>query len=207
MKLNEILSAAGRYKKRLRVGRGTGSGQGKTAGRGTKGMGARAGARLRFNYEGGQNPLLARIPKRGFNNFNFRVEYQVVNVGDLERFEAGATIDPGMLAKARLIGDSGKPVKILADGDVTKKFTVVASKFSAGAIEKINKAGGQAQEPGGVPAKPPVVKAPVVKAVEVKAAPVEKASEGKPKAEKAAKKAKAPKPAAPGGEGAAGEGK
>jgi large subunit ribosomal protein L15 len=208
MKLNEILTAAGHHKKRMRVGRGTGSGKGKTSGRGTKGMGARAGARLRFNYEGGQNPLLARIPKRGFNNYNFRVEYQVVNVGDLERFEAGATIDPGTLAKANLIGDSVKPVKILADGDVTKKFTVVANKFSAVAIEKINKAGGQAQEPGGVPAKAPVVKAPVAKAPVVAAAPAEKAPQEKAKADKAsAKKAKAPKPAAPTGEGAAGDAK
>jgi large subunit ribosomal protein L15 len=148
MKLNDILTAAGKHKKRLRVGRGTGSGQGKTAGRGTKGMGARSGVKMRFNYEGGQNPILSRIPKRGFNNFNFRVEYQVVNVGDLERFDAGATVDPAALAKANLIGGPDKPVKILATGDLTKKLTVIAQRFSAAAAEKITKAGGQTQQLG-----------------------------------------------------------
>ena len=146
MRLDEILSTAGKHKRRLRVGRGTGSGQGKTAGRGTKGMGARAGARIRFNYEGGQNPVLARIPKRGFNNFNFRVEYQVVNVGDLERFDAGTKIDAAALSKAKLISDPCKPVKILADGDLTKKLTVVAQKFSAAAALKITNAGGETQQ-------------------------------------------------------------
>lgn len=146
MKLDDILKSAGKYPNRKRVGRGTGSGHGKTSGRGTKGRGARAGKTTRYGYEGGQNPLIARSPKRGFNNFNFRVEYQVVNVSDLERFDAGTKVDAAVLAQAKLIGDSKKPVKILGTGELTKSLTIVAGKFSATAAEKIAKAGGTVQE-------------------------------------------------------------
>jgi large subunit ribosomal protein L15 len=146
MKLDEILSAAGKHKRGKRVGRGTGSGHGKTSCRGTKGLGARAGSGVRLGYEGGSNPIIARSPKRGFNNYNFRVEYQVVNVSALERFESGATVDAAVLKQANLIPNAALPVKVLGEGELTKKLTVVAGKFSASAAEKIAKAGGTAQQ-------------------------------------------------------------
>jgi large subunit ribosomal protein L15 len=148
MRLDEILGRAGRYKARKRIGRGTGSGHGKTSGRGHKGMGARAGSGVRLGYEGGQNPVLARIPKRGFNNANFRTEYQIVNVGCLqEAFADGAQVDPAALEHAGLIDDAGRPVKVLGGGDLTKKLTVAAAKFSASAAQKITQAGGAVQVP------------------------------------------------------------
>ena len=146
MRLDEIMSSAGRSRPRKRIGRGIGSGHGKTSGRGHKGMGSRSGSRRRLGYEGGQNPVLARIPKRGFNNANFRKEFQIVNVANLERFEDGAKVDAKALAEARLIGDRGKPVKVLGNGELTKKLTVVASRFSASAAEKISQAGGTAEQ-------------------------------------------------------------
>ena len=135
MKLDEILSAAGKHKRRKRIGRGTGSGHGKTSGRGHKGYGARAGAKCRAGYEGGQSTIVSRIPKRGFNNFNFRTEYQVVNLVDLEdAFEDGARVDVEALKQKKLI-DTG-------DGELKKKLTVIADRFSAKAAEAITKAGG-----------------------------------------------------------------
>jgi len=146
MKLDEILHGAGRYKKVKRIGRGTGSGHGKTSTRGSKGAGARAGWKQRIGTEGGQNPTLARIPKRGFNNFNFRKEYQVVNVADLERFDDGARVDSSALAAAGLIRQGGLPVKILGGGELTRKLTVAAAKVSKSAGEKIAKAGGTVEQ-------------------------------------------------------------
>ena len=146
MRLDDILSTAGKYKARKRRGRGTGSGRGKTSGRGHKGYGSRAGAKRRLGYAGGQNPLLARIPKRGFNNANFRTVYQVVNVAALERFEDGTRVDAAALAAERLIDGDAAPVKILGNGELTKKLTVVAAKFSISAAEKIAKAGGAVEQ-------------------------------------------------------------
>ena len=145
MNLNEILSAAGPHRRRLRVGRGKGSGVGKTCGRGQKGAGSRAGARRRWGDEGGQNPILKRIPKRGFNNFNFRQEYQVVNLCDLNIFDDGALVTVEMLAEKKLIRVGKGPVKVLGDGKLTKKLTVAASAFSASAIEKIQAVGGRVE--------------------------------------------------------------
>ena len=145
MKLDEILKAGGRNKRSKRVGRGTGSGMGKTSGRGHKGMGARAGSGKRLGYEGGQNPILARIPKRGFSNVQFRKPRQIVNVACLEAFEDGAHVDAEAMSKARLIDDASIPVKVLGNGELTKKLTVVASAFSAKATEKIQQAGGSCQ--------------------------------------------------------------
>lgn len=142
MKLDEILHAAGTYKKRRRIGRGPGSGQGKTAGRGTKGAGQHSSRGRRWGFQGGTNPMLARIPKRGFSNAIFRVVYQVVNVDDLECFEPGTRVDAAALLKARLIGDLAEPVKVLGRGELTKQLTVVAAKFSVTAAEKIAKVGG-----------------------------------------------------------------
>ena len=147
MKLDEILSAAGRHKRSKRIGRGTGSGHGKTSGRGHKGYGSRSGAKKRLGYEGGQTPMLSRIPKRGFNNANFRKEYQVVNVAALEeKFASGERVDAETLAAANLISDLAKPVKVLGAGQIEKKLTVVVSKFSASARVKITQAGGTAEE-------------------------------------------------------------
>ena len=146
MNLDEILQQAGRHKARKRRGRGVGSGHGKTSGRGTKGGGARAGAKRRWGYEGGQNTAVARLPKRGFSNFRFRKGFQIVNVASLQAFPDGARVDPAAMADARLIDDAAKPVKVLADGELTKKLTVVASRFSAAAAEKITKAGGTVEQ-------------------------------------------------------------
>jgi len=146
MKLDDILTRAGRHKPRKRVGRGHGSGHGKTSGRGHRGYHARAGDSALLGFEGGQNPALKRIPKRGFSNFRFRTEYQVVNVSALEAFEEAARVDPAAMAEARLIGDPDKPVKVLGGGELTKKLTVVATKFSAAAAEKIGKAGGAVEQ-------------------------------------------------------------
>ena len=145
MRLDEILAKAGKYKGRKRVGRGVGSGKGKACGRGDRGYWGRAGSSRRFSYEGGQAPMIARFPKRGFSNANFRKEYQIVNVASLETFQDGTRVDARALALARLIGDSAKPVKVLGSGELTKKLTVVASKFSASAKEKIAKAGGSVE--------------------------------------------------------------
>ncbi|MHC4985019.1 MAG: 50S ribosomal protein L15 [Planctomycetota bacterium] len=142
MKLDEILKSAGRNKRPKRVGRGTGSGMGKTSGRGHKGLGSRAGSGKRLGYEGGQNPLLARVPKRGFSNFQFQSPRQIVNIASLDRFDDGARVDAAALAEARLIDNPSVPVKVLGNGELTKKLTVVASAFSAKAVEKIQQAGG-----------------------------------------------------------------
>lgn len=144
MNLTEITSKAGADKRRKRVGRGNGSGHGKTSTRGSKGAGARSGTTIMKLKEGGQTPLFKRMPKRGFSNFLFRVEYQIVNVGDLERlFEAGATVDGKALADAGLIRKADGPLKILGDGPLTKRFAVSANKVTRQAEEKIKAAGGE----------------------------------------------------------------
>lgn len=146
MKLNEIMQQAGRHAVRKRIGRGTGSGNGKTSGRGHKGRGARAGAGQRLGYEGGQTPIIARSPQRGFSNFQFRRPVQIVNVAELERFDDGARVDADSLCQAGLIDDVRAPVKVLGNGELTKKLTVVAAKFSAKAAEKIQAAGGSHEQ-------------------------------------------------------------
>ena len=142
MMLNEITSTAGKRKRRKRVGRGESSGIGKTCGRGNKGCKSRAGGGTRPLTEGGQMPVFRRLPKRGFNNYNFRVTYEVVNLADLDqRFADGDTVDPDILKKLRLIRGVD-PVKILAQGSLSKKLTVRAHSFSSTAKEAIEKAGG-----------------------------------------------------------------
>ena len=142
MKLGEILKEAGRDKRRKRVGRGNGSGHGKTCCRGHKGRGQRSGIGKRMGYEGGQNPAIARLPKRGFSNANFRKDYQVINVSDLDRFDDDTRIDGQVLQEAGLVEDAAKLIKVLGNGELKTKLTVVASKFSVGAAEKIAQAGG-----------------------------------------------------------------
>lgn len=146
MKLHELRPDEGAKKKKTRVGRGIAAGKGKTAGRGTKGQGARSGGIKGPYFEGGQLPLARRLPfKRGFNN-PFRITYQEVNVGDLaERFAAGDAVTPEALADKGLVRDGDQPVVILGNGELDKKLTVQAHRFSASAQQKIEAAGGKTE--------------------------------------------------------------
>ena len=144
MKLHELSPAEGSAKAAWRKGRGTGSGNGKTAGKGHKGQNARSGGGVRPGFEGGQNPLYRRLPKRGFNNV-FAKHYAIVNVSDLEIFDNGAVITTEALLEKRIIRKALDGVKILGRGELTKKVTVQANIFSASAKEKIEAAGGKAE--------------------------------------------------------------
>ncbi len=147
MMIHEITRSVGRHKPRKRIGRGEGSGHGKTSGRGHKGAASRAGWKRRPGYEGGQMPLIRRMPKRGFSNVNFARLFHVVNIRHLEaRCAEGAEVTAQTLAKAGLIRDTSLPLKILGDGELTKKLTVTAAKFSASAKAKSESAGGTANE-------------------------------------------------------------
>lgn len=142
IELHNLRPATGAKRPRKRVGRGPGSGNGKTAGRGHKGQKSRSGYSRRYGFEGGQMPLVRRIPKRGFFNV-FRVDYQVVNLRDLERvFADGDEVNPTTMVEKGLIRRGPKPVKILATGDLSKKLSIVADKFSGSARSKIEAAGG-----------------------------------------------------------------
>ena len=145
MDLSNLKPAAGAKRSRKRVGRGPGSGLGKTAGRGHKGQKSRSGYSRRFGFEGGQMPLVRRIPKRGFTNI-FRVANQVVHLHQLEAtFEDGAVVSLEALAEHRLVDPDRGPVKILADGELSKSMTVHAHRFSKQARSKIESAGGQCE--------------------------------------------------------------
>jgi len=145
MKLHELSPAAGSTKERKRIGRGAGSGQGKTAGKGHKGQKARAGRGMRPGFEGGQMPLQRRLPKRGFNNI-FRKVIIAINVSDLEaKFENSAVVDAEALKNAGLVKNYFDGVKILGNGELTKKLTVKANAFSESAKQKIEAAGGNAE--------------------------------------------------------------
>jgi large subunit ribosomal protein L15 len=141
--LQDLRPAFGATRDRKRVGRGPGSGHGKTAGRGEKGQKSRTGYRHLRGFEGGQMPLHRRVPKRGFTNI-FRVEYDVVNLADLDRFESGAKVTPELLASHRL-AHGRRPVKILGDGQIGKPLEISAHKFSANAQAKIEAAGGRCE--------------------------------------------------------------
>jgi large subunit ribosomal protein L15 len=146
MKLNELKPAEGSVKASFRVGRGPGSGNGKTAGKGHKGQNARSGGGVRPGFEGGQLPLYRKLPKRGFNN-KFATVYAIVNVSDLEKnFENGDVVTLETLLAKRVIRKAYDGLKVLGNGELTKKLTVQAAAFSAGAKEKIVAAGGQAEE-------------------------------------------------------------
>ena len=142
MDLRSLKPAAGAKKKRKRVGCGPGSGHGKTATRGHKGTQARTGNTMHAWYEGGQMPLQRRIPKRGFTNI-FRVEFQVVNLRDLDRFDANSTVDIDKLLESGLVRRAGGKVKLLGDGDLKKSLTVSVHACSKKAREAVEKAGGQ----------------------------------------------------------------
>ena len=145
MKLHELSPAPGSTKEHFRVGRGHGSGNGKTAGKGHKGQNARSGGGVRPGFEGGQMPLYRRLPKRGFNNYNFATKYAVVNLSDLNQFEDGAVVDLEALVGAGLVKKVYDGVKILGNGEISKKLTVKAAAFSKSAIEKLEAAGGKAE--------------------------------------------------------------
>ena len=145
MKLNELSPAAGSAKAAWRKGRGPGSGNGKTAGKGHKGQNARSGGGVRPGFEGGQLPLYRKLPKRGFKN-RFAVNYAIINVSDLNKFEDGAVVDLETLVEKRIVRKSLDGLKVLGGGELTKNITVKATVFSATAKEKIEAAGGKTEE-------------------------------------------------------------
>ena len=148
MRQNDLSPAPGSRKDRKRVGRGDGSGDGTYSGRGCKGQKSRAGFKMRPGFEGGQLPIIKRLPrKRGFTNI-FRIEYNVVNLGSLNIFESGSEVTPEKMVAARLIKSLRHPIKVLAEGDLQHPLSVKANKFSAAAKAKIEAAGGQAEEVG-----------------------------------------------------------
>lgn len=144
MEIHELGPAYGSKTVRKRIGRGTGSGLGKTAGKGHKGQKARAGGKIRRGFEGGQTPLYRRIPKRGFNN-RFSIEYAIVNVSDLEVFDDGTVVNIETLQKEGIVKKELSGLKVLGNGELTKKLTVEAKKFSMTAKEKIEAVGGKTE--------------------------------------------------------------
>ena len=145
MKLHELSPKEGSVKEKFRKGRGAGSGNGKTAGKGHKGQNARSGGGVRPGFEGGQLPLYRKLPKRGFNNARFGKKYAVINVQSLNKFNDGEVVDSAALLAMGIINNVFDGVKVLAEGDITKKLTVKASVFSASAKEKIEAAGGKTE--------------------------------------------------------------
>lgn len=143
MDLKTVLSNGTKYTTRKRIGRGTGSGSGKTSGRGHKGQGSRSGSSRRPGFEGGQMPLYRRVPKRGFTNARFRTDYTIINVGELNGFDAGSTVDLQAVLDAGLVSLNTKLFKLLGNGELTTKLTVRAQRFSKSAQAKIEAAGGQ----------------------------------------------------------------
>ena len=145
MKLHELKAVEGSTKARKRIGHGPGSGTGKTSGKGEKGQTARSGCGVRPGFEVGQLPLFRRLSKRGFNNYEFRTVYSTVNVSDLNRFEDGTVVDLALLKEVGLIKKELDGVKVLGNGDLTKKLTVKANNFSKTAKEKIENIGGKTE--------------------------------------------------------------
>ena len=141
MKLHELEPAAGSRKERNRVGRGIATGNGKTSGRGQKGQKSRSGGGVRPGFEGGQNPIFRRLPKRGFTNIN-RKEYAIVNLDALNRFEEGTEVTPALLVETGVVGKEKAGIKVLGNGTLDKKLTVKAHKFSASAKAAIENVGG-----------------------------------------------------------------
>jgi len=142
MRLHDLKPRPGAKHRRKRLGQGESSGHGKTSGRGGKGQTARSGSSIRIGFEGGQMPLIRRIPKRGFNNARFTTSYLAVNVGDLNQFEDGARVDETALRSIGLANGRSSGIKILGNGELSKKLTVSASAFSASAKTKIEARGG-----------------------------------------------------------------
>ena len=145
MKLHELSPAEGSVKDGFRKGRGAGSGNGKTAGKGHKGQNARSGGGVRPGFEGGQLPLYRKLPKRGFNNARFGKQYVVINVNSLNKFNDGDVVDSAALLASGIINNVYDGVKVLGEGELTKKLTVKAAVFSASAKEKIEAVGGKSE--------------------------------------------------------------
>ena len=145
MKLHELSPAEGSVKENFRKGRGAGSGNGKTAGKGHKGQNARSGGGVRPGFEGGQLPLYRKLPKRGFNNFRFGKKYAVINVQSLNKFNDGEVVDSEALLSMGVINNVFDGVKVLGEGEISKKLTVKAAVFSASAKEKIEAVGGKTE--------------------------------------------------------------
>ena len=145
MELSNLKPKKGARHAKKRVGRGPGSGHGKTAGRGEKGQKSRSGYSSQIGFEGGQMPLHRRVPKRGFTNI-FKEEFAVLNLSDLDKFDDGSTVDAAVLRKAGVVNGKKKKIKVLGNGELSKKLTVVADAFSASARTKIEAAGGTCQE-------------------------------------------------------------
>ena len=141
MKLHELERNRAAKHDRRRVGRGMGSGLGKTSGRGEKGQKARSGVSIKATFEGGQLPLYRRLPKRGFSNSDFKIRYATINVSDLNKFEDGTVVTPEILRETGILKNQLDGVKILGNGEIEKKLTVKANKFSKSAIEKLEKSG------------------------------------------------------------------
>ena len=144
MRIHELKKPEGSTKAPKRIGRGQGTGQGTTAGRGMNGQNSRSGGGVRLGFEGGQMPLYRRLPKRGFNN-KWAKEYAEINVKDLNKFDDGATVDAAALMEKGIVKKALDGVKVLGNGELEKKLTVKAAKFSKSAAEKIEKAGGKAE--------------------------------------------------------------
>jgi large subunit ribosomal protein L15 len=148
MNLDQVMRNAVRRKKRKRIGRGPGSGHGKTSGKGQKGQKSRSGYSRRYAFEGGQMPIARRVPKKGFNN-KWRVEYEVINLDQIDaRFEDGSTVSPATIREAGLLKSTSARIKILGRGELTKKVTVEAHRFSATARSRIEASGGKVVEVG-----------------------------------------------------------
>lgn len=145
MRLHDLKPAAGSRKSKKRVGRGTGSGLGTTAGRGMNGQNSRSGGGVRPGFEGGQMPLFRRIPKRGFSNARFKKHFAIVNIADLNAFEENTVITPELLLETGMIKKVLDGVKILGDGELEKALTIKANKFTQSAIQKIEAAGGKTE--------------------------------------------------------------
>ena len=141
MKLHELERNTLAKQERRRVGRGMGSGLGKTSGRGEKGQKARSGVSIKSTFEGGQLPLYRRLPKRGFSNSDFKIKYATINLSDLNKFEEGTVVTPELLKECGLLKNQLDGVKVLGDGELEKKLTIKANKFSKTAIEKLEKSG------------------------------------------------------------------
>lgn len=145
MKLHELEKNIGAKHSKKRVGRGSGSGLGKTSGRGQKGQKARSGGSINPVFEGGQLPLYRRLPKRGFSNYPFKKEYAVINLSDLNIFEDGTVVTPALLKEKGIVKKQLSGIKVLGEGQLDKKITVQAHKFSKSALDKINESGSKAE--------------------------------------------------------------
>jgi large subunit ribosomal protein L15 len=185
MRLHDLKPRPGSRHRRKRLGQGESSGHGKTSGRGGKGQTARSGSSIRIGFEGGQMPLIRRIPKRGFNNARFATRYIPVNLDALNKFDDGATVDEKTLRERGFASGTGKKIKILGTGELTRKLTISAHAFSASAKSKIEKLGGTCQL-----LTPPAAAAP---AGEKSATPENSAKSEKAAAPKPAKAKKSPK--------------